>query len=134
MYYLRVVLALSTMAIVLCACAISPEIPLTLEQKLEARNYTVGEEVKRIRNYRINGWNYLDSTHVVMTAGASERYLVTLRNRCSELSSATNIAFTTTVGNLSVHDKILVKGLTNFIDHCFIQSLNKLEKKVNTRA
>ena len=66
MYYLRVFLALSTMAIVLSTCAISPEIPLTLEQKLEARNYTVGEEVKRIRNYRINGWNYLDSTHGIV--------------------------------------------------------------------
>ncbi len=134
MFYLRCFLVLTALTIVLTACAISPETPLTLEQKLEARNYSVGEEVKRIRNYRINGWNYLDSKHVVMTAGVSDHYLVTLRNRCNELSSATNIAFTTTVGSLSVHDKILVKGLTNFIDHCFIQSLNKLEKKVNTRA
>ncbi len=120
---------LTTMAMVLGACATSPEMSLTLEQKLEARNYTVGEEVKQIRNYRLNGWNTLDSKHVIMRVGASEHYLVSLRNSCYELSSAANIAFTTTVGNLSVHDKLLVKGPAGIIEHCFIEALNKLQKK-----
>ena len=130
-FNLRYFLALTATAIVLCACATSPEIPLTLGQKLEARDYSVGEEVKRINNYNLNGWNYLDNKHFIIKVGASQHYLVTLRNSCNELSSATNIAFKTTIGMLSAHDQLLVKGPTRFIEHCFIQSLNKLEKKVN---
>ncbi len=128
MFNLRSFLALTAMAIALCACAASPDMPRTLAQKLETRNLTVGEQVNRIRNYRLNSWNYLDDRHVILSVGASDQYLVSLRNSCRELSSATHIAFTTTVGSLSVHDKLLVTSPGGYIDRCFIESLNRLEK------
>lgn len=113
----------------LAGCATATDEPASLADKLETRNYLLGEEVDRIRNYRINGWNHVDDWHVIITAGVREKYLLSLRNRCPELRSASHMAFSTTAGNLTDFDEVMVTGPGGFVDHCYIDKIYKLAKK-----
>ncbi len=115
-------------AVGLMACASAPGPQLTLDQKLAAKNYRLGAPVERIQRYRLDGWNYLDREHIIMQTEPSTYYLVSLRNTCHDLSTAENIAFTTTTGQLTHFDKLLVRGPGRTIQHCYIEALNKLEK------
>lgn len=95
--------------------------------KLRDRGLVIGDEVDRIQNYRIHGFNSLDRKALIFNAGASRRYLIRLRNPCHELRSAEVIAFTDTVGNLTRKDKVVVEGAGGFVEHCLIDSLWTLE-------
>ena len=115
-------------AIGLMACASTPVSQPTLEQKLAAKNYRLGAPVERIQRYRLDGWNYLDREHVIMQTEPSTYYLVSLRNTCHDLATTEHIAFTTTTGQLTRFDKLLVRGPGRTIQRCYIEALNKLEK------
>ena len=128
MVYIRNAVICTTMIVGLFACATQSEQGMSLEEKLVARNYELGESVDRIRKYSINGWSALDSTHIIINAGVSDHYLVNLRHRCDDLNSAIDIAFTNTAGSLTRSDRIIVKGPGNFTNHCYILSFTRLYK------
>lgn len=113
---------------VLVACAGTPETLPTLEQKLAAKNYKLGDPVERIQQWRLDSWAYLDGQHVIMQTAPSTYYLVSLRQTCHGLSSAEDIAFTTTVNQLTHFDKLLVRRSGGSIERCYITALHKLEK------
>jgi hypothetical protein len=123
------IFALAIMALGLAACATEPRETMSLADRLATRNYLLGEEVKRIRDYRINGWNHVDDYHVIITAGVRDEYLVALRNRCPELRSATHLAFSTTAGSLTEFDKLMVSTPGGGVDRCYVSALYKLAKK-----
>jgi hypothetical protein len=85
----------------LAGCAAGGERPQTLEQKLAVKKLIVGDPVRAIRNYRIDGWSYLDSRHLVVDSGVKDRYLVSLRHDCDELRNAFDIGFKTYTGSLT---------------------------------
>lgn len=121
--------SLLALAFGLAACASNPDQQLTLEQKLEKRNYTLGPTVDRVENYRITGFNSLDDFHVIIHSSPSRSYLVTLRMRCHNLDTAENLAFSTTVGSVTDKDKLLVRsGAAGYTEQCFIDSLQELNK------
>jgi len=109
-------------------CAGKSTQPIPLDKKLSQRGYVVDTPVRKILEYRINGWNSIDRLHLIITSGVSDHYLVTLRNPCDELSSAETIAFSTTVGNLTDMDKLLVRGHGNFLQRCYIKTIHTLSK------
>jgi len=128
MTFIRNAVIWTTLISGLLACAAQSELGMSLEEKLVARNFELGESVDRIRKYNINGWSVLDSTHIILNAGASDHYLVNLRRRCDDLNSAIDIAFTSTAGNLTRADRIIVNGPGNFTNHCYILSFTRLYK------
>ena len=109
-------------------CASNTPQGLTLEEKLANRGYEIGQAVDRIQHYRINGWNHLDRHNVILTVSASSRYLVTVRNTCDGLFSAETLAFSTTIGNLTTWDKLIVKSSGGFVEHCYIYSMHALNR------
>ena len=125
---LYTMLALAALAIGLSACAGEQKTPLTLTQKLEAKSYVMVEPVARISSHRINGLTTLDNYHAIMSAGVNERYLVTLRNSCMNLSSSVHIGYTTSTGSLTPMDKLLVRDVGGYVQHCFISEIMKLAK------
>jgi hypothetical protein len=110
------------------ACATGPAEPESLADKLKARNYIFGEPVERIRNHRINGWNRIDDRHVIIKAGVSDDYLLVLRNPCMNLSSAMELAFTSTAGALTEFDKLMVSGPGGYVDRCYIHEMYKINR------
>lgn len=125
---IRIAVALAILSLGLAACATKPAEPVSLADRLATRNYMLGEEVDRIRDYRINGWKDVDDWHVIITAGVRDEYLVALRNRCTEMRSATHLAFSTTVGSLTEFDELMVTAPGGYVEHCYIKAIYKLAK------
>ncbi len=101
----------------------------TLQEKLAKQKYQQGEAVEYINNYELDGWNYIDRTHIVIHTGPSRDYLVTVMMPCNDLPSAENIAFTTTTGKLTRFDKLMVRGAGGIVQHCPITQINALTKR-----
>jgi len=117
-----------TVLLVAGACATAPTEPVPLKDRLAQRGCVIGQPVKRLKEYRINGWNSFDRYHVIMSVGVSQYYLVTVRSPCDGLNSAETIAFKTTVGDLTDMDKLMVRGSGNLLEHCYIDTIHALEK------
>ena len=99
-----------------------------LEKKLARQNYQQGESVDYIYNYELDGWNYVDPNHIVIHTGPSQHYLISLMNSCHDLSTAENIAFTTTTNRLTKFDKLIVRGAGNIKQDCQITQIQTLTK------
>lgn len=108
--------------------------PDALQQKLTRLGYEPGENVEKIENYRVDGWNYLDDQHIMIYAGPSRRYMIGLMTTCYDLSTAERIAFTSTVHQLTKFDKLIVRGPGGITQNCPIQEMRELKpiKKDNS--
>jgi len=115
------------LVLISAACANRPP-ETSLEEKLARLGYTLGEPVRRVINFQISGWNYVDHKHVIMNFGASRYYLLSLRASCDGLRSATMLNFSTTAGNLTAHDKLLVRNDSHHLSQCYISTINELDK------
>ena len=119
--------ALSMLALAACASAPAGKEGPTLEQKLAERGYKSGDKIERIADYRVDGWQYVDPTHVVFTAGPGRDYLVTVRLPCSGLNAADAIGFTSTVSYVTTLDKLVVKD-AGFDNSCLIDELREVQR------
>lgn len=124
----KILWIMAAWAVLLSACASGSGPSLTLEEKLANRGYTLGEQVRSIRDWNLNGWSYIDDRHFVMHSGVKDYYLVTLRSRSFELDGAINIAFTTTVSSLTDKDKVLVRAPGGQAETLWIESLHVLNR------
>jgi hypothetical protein len=124
---LRVLAATAIAGFITCASA--GDKGKTLTEKLEKYKYQQGAPVESINDYELDGWNYIDSTHIVIHTGPSRHYLISLMSSCHDLSTAENIAFTTTTNELTKFDKLMVRGAGDIVQHCPITQINALTKK-----
>lgn len=99
-----------------------------LTDKLARQNLQMGEVVEYVQNYRLDGWSSVDSKHLVIHTGPSSQYLITLQRSCPDLSTAENIAFTSTVRKLTKFDKLIVRGAGGIKQDCPIAQINALTK------
>ena len=114
--------------LLVCACASEPPKTVPLEQRLAKQGYSMGQQVKRITDYRINGWSSLDRFNIIFNVGAAKNYLITVRIPCDGLLTAEHVAFSTTIGDLTDKDKLVVRGGGRHLESCFIDTIHKLEK------
>ena len=110
------------------SCANKRPEPVPIEDSLATRGYVLGDQTRRISDDRINGWSSVDRYSVIINVGASMNYLVTLRSPCDGLRSARSLAFSTTIGNLTDKDKLLVRSSGGFLEHCLIDTIHILDK------
>lgn len=125
------VFALSTLGVLFLTTACAggpPPKPVPIGQKLDVRGYTIGPPIRQLKHYRINGWNSVDRYHVIIHVGVNQDYLVTVRNPCEGFRTAVVLRFSTTVGNMTNMDKLVVRGAGGFVEQCFIQSIHVLNK------
>jgi hypothetical protein len=123
---LKTMMLVSLLPLLLAACAASSEQSLTLEENLAAKGYVIGEQVKRVQNWNLNGWSYVDDRNFIMNSGVRDKYLVTLRTPSYDLRSAINIAFSTTVGSLTDNDRVIVRTTGGMPQSFMIESLHRL--------
>ena len=58
------------------SCPAAPEQEVTLEQKLAAKGFLLGEETRSIRNWSLSGWMYVDDYHFIIKSGPCDHYLI----------------------------------------------------------
>jgi hypothetical protein len=114
-------------ALAMAACATTPPEAVDIDAALQKRGFKAGEAVDRIQRFRIDDWRYLDASHVIVGAGPSSNYLLTLMGRCNGLMSTEDLGFSTTAGDLTTLDKIVIQSSTAPQESCPIKEIRKLE-------
>ena len=114
----------------LVACATTDRDKPTPAELAAEKGYTLGEEVRDIRDYEIDGWQYVSRQALIIPAGPSRHYLITLDRVCSELSTTEVIGFDTSATNsVSRFDFVLVPTRTSSVDdRCGIERIYKITK------
>lgn len=116
-------------ALLVGACATNQHEQKPLEEKLADQNFALGEKIDRIQDYRINGWYYVDEYNVVFRGGPSDYYLLSFNQRCVNLRGAHTIGFSTTLGQVTRFDELLVRNHSGLPpEKCLIQSIHKVDK------
>lgn len=98
-----------------------------LARALEFLQVTLGEEVERVPNFQLNGWARIDDTHLMVTAGVHDHYLLTLLQPCFGLDYAFRIAIESRGFNLTRFDDVIVRGLHDGPERCRIDRIYKLD-------
>lgn len=119
------------MVFMLVACASAPEDPLTIEEKMLGRGYVMEKPVSRVTGWNVRSWSFVDNAHFIVYSGAKNQYLVTLKSPSFDLSSASNIAFTTNFNSLTNQDKVIVTSPSGVSMRYQIESLHPLKKSEN---
>ena len=100
-----------------------------LEKRLDELGYSDWKEVKRLSNFRLNGWSSVDDYHVIINSGPSRNYLVEFRSACYGLDHANSIGFKTAMSSVSKGDRIIVQDSGEWHGDCWISAIYELVKK-----
>ena len=84
----------------------------------------------RIRN--INGYAVLDRQHLVLRAGASRRYLVTLKRRCMGLRSSTGVGLS--IDNFATIHNPHFEYVQTRQDRCYFDTIERVSSYDEARA
>jgi Family of unknown function (DUF6491) len=103
---------------------------LSPDQAAAKKGYVIVKPVKQIRDYLIDGWNYIDKQNLVLHSSPSRSYLLALKRSCHDLNSTENIFTETRTGVLMAGlDAIMVRPRHNNITQpCYIESMYLLKK------
>ncbi|MCW8196087.1 hypothetical protein F6455_14940 [Proteobacteria bacterium 005FR1] len=124
--FLKLLVA-SLMPFAFAGCAQSPEREQAdVDSVLTDMALVKDRTVQSIRDYRIDGWRYVDPYNVILTAGRDEDYLVSFMTPCFGLSSAFAIGFTSTTGGVTEFDDIVVEGPGGTAEVCSIKEIVRL--------
>ncbi|MEX1032042.1 MAG: DUF6491 family protein [Cellvibrionaceae bacterium] len=120
-------LALLTLA----ACAQTPRSESDVDDALTDMSLLRDRTVSSIRDYRIDGWRYVDRYNVILTAGRNENYLVTFMTPCLGLNGSFSIGFTSSAGGVTQFDDIVVRGPGGRTEVCPIKEILRLKNSDN---
>ena len=102
---------------------------VALSERLDEMGYSDKTEIKRLSNFRLNGWNYVDNYHVVINSGPSKQYLVQFRSACRDLRRASSISFKTALGSVSRGDKMIIHDMGDWAGDCGVSAVFELTRK-----
>ena len=110
------------------SCAAAPEQEVTLEQKLAAKGFLLGEETRSIRNWSLSGWMYVDDYHFIIKSGTRDHYLISLKTRSINLRSAVFLGFSETAVSLTNTDRVILQDASGRSEKILIDRMYSLRK------
>jgi Family of unknown function (DUF6491) len=124
-------LPLAAAALVLAACATGPE--PSWNERLQAKGFAVGETVASIPRFRIDGFDTLDSEHLILYTGVGRRHLITFGAPCHGLGFAHRLAYRApAAGSIGRLDTITPLGQGVGTVPCVIDSIQVLTPLAKT--
>ncbi|QLF94515.1 hypothetical protein HW090_15450 [Pseudomonas sp. ABC1] len=111
-----------------CGTSVIRDESLPLEERLARLDYRQGKVLDSIQRYDIDGWQYLDKSHLILGGGPRGAYLIEFSSPCRNLAFSNRIGYSTTVGALSRLDRIVSSDGSGFPEHCLIGNIYRLER------
>lgn len=119
---MRVMLVGILVVVLLTACASGPQ-RVETDETLERYLSYAGEPVGDFTFTRIDSWESLDDSHIVLRTGPNDAYLLTVYATCRDLRFAHTIGIVSAMGHtLSRFDKVKVGR-----DTCPIREIRPLD-------
>jgi hypothetical protein len=107
----------------------APEGEAHLSKRLDELGYSDKTEIKRLSNYRLNGWSYVDKYHVIINSGPSKNHLIQFKRACYDLRHADTIGFKTSMGSVARGDRMIVRSMGDNVGDCWIDAIYQLTRK-----
>lgn len=137
---IRTLMPVVAVSMLLVACAGAPAVvgsrsagapggEETLAKRLDEMGYSDKKEIRRLSNFRLNGWNYVDNYHVVINFSPRKHYLIQFRTACYDLRSASSIGFKTTMSSVSRGDRLIVRDMGDWHQDCWVEAIYELTRK-----
>jgi hypothetical protein len=123
-----IIISLLVLVFVFTACSSQRPESIPIEEQLSEKGYRIEQQVTQVRDYRINGWSYVDRFNVIIYFGPSTHYLITLRRPCDGLRSAGGLAVSATNRNLTDKDQLMFRPTPAIVEYCSISKIYLLEK------
>ena len=115
----------------LASCATTPGEEVTLEEKLAAQGFVMGEQIRSIRSWKLENWTYVDDYHFIMHSGGRDRYLISLHTPSTELRYAVFLGFSKTAGSLTDMDQVIVRYSSGRSATILIDKIYELQRVEN---
>ena len=128
----RIIIFQLALVFVFTACSNQPPESIPIEEQLSNKGYRIDQQVNRVDNYRLNGWSSVDRFNVIINVGTSTHYLITFRPACDGLGGVGGLAFSTTDGDLTDRDQLVIRPTANVNQYCPIHEIYLLVKISNT--
>ncbi len=128
----RIIISQLALVFVFTACSNQRPETIPIEEQLSKIGYRIDQQVNQVRNYRINGWDYVDRFNFIIYVGPSRHYLITLRNACDGLRGTGGLAFSPTSSNLTDRDRLMFDATPAVVEYCSIRAIYLLEKTGKT--
>ncbi|SFQ07135.1 DUF6491 family protein [Pseudomonas borbori] len=125
---------LASMLLTACSQQALRDETLPLAERLAVLGFRQGEPVKSVWQVDIDGWQYLDKSHMVLGSGPGRSYLVEFSYPCRNLNFSNLITCSTTVDSLTTLDKIVSIDSGGFPEHCLIGEIYRLEQVPRVKA
>jgi hypothetical protein len=123
--------ALLAVVIMAVACASAPDEHWMAQ--LTTRGLAPAETVNSIPDFRLDGFNVLDSEHLIVYTGVQRRHLVTFAAPCPGLRFAQRLAYNGSAGSLGRLDTLTVIGQGPTVP-CVIDSIRVLAPVATKKA
>lgn len=128
----RIIISQLALVFVFTACSNQPPELIPIEEQLSKKGYRIDQQVNRITNYRLNGWSSVDRFNAIINVGTSTNYLITFLPACDGLRGVGGLAFSTTDGDLTDRDQLVIRPYANVKQYCPIHEIYLLAKISNT--
>lgn len=128
----RIIISQLAFVFVFTACSNQPPVSIPIEEQLSKKGYRIDQQVNRVTNYRLNGWSRVDRFSVIINVGTSTNFLITFRPACDGLGGVGGLAFSTTHGDLTDRDQLVIRPNVNVNQYCPIHEIYLLAKISNT--
>ena len=118
---MKTLLALALVAAMASGCA-SGLSRSSGDQVLERYEPYIGEPIRGFTAFRMQSWQPVSRTQLILWTGINDAYLLTVSNNCPELMFTDSVRVTSTASNISTLDQVLVRG-----DRCLIQKIQPID-------
>jgi len=128
----RIIISQLALVFIFTACSNQPTESIPVEEQLSYKGYHIVQQVQHIKNYHLYNSISMDTSNVIINAGASRYYLITFLPSCEELRYATGLRFSTVHGNLTDKDRLVFPVTPTKGEFCSIHNIYLLEKNSKT--
>jgi hypothetical protein len=106
-----------------CATTGAPP-KVAMNPKLERYRPYLGAPVERIVSFKLDNWESVSRSQVILWTGINEAYLVSVRAPCMDLDNSERIAVTSTASSITRFEKIIV-GRNG--EQCWINEIRPID-------
>jgi hypothetical protein len=128
----RTVISQLALVLVFSACSTQQPESIPVGEQLSHKGYHVVKQVQHVKSYHLYNWITMDTSNVIINAGASRHYLITFLPPCKALRQSPGLGFSTTNGMLTDKDRVLFDATPTKGEYCPIHNIYLLEKNSKT--
>jgi hypothetical protein len=128
----RTVISQLALVFVFSACSTQQPDSIPVGEQLSNKGYHIVKQVQHVKNYHLYNWISVDTSNVIINAGASRYYLVTFLPPCEALRHSQGLGFSTVNGMLTEKDRVMFDATPTKGEYCPIHKIYLLEKNSKT--